>query len=255
MHNILTCDVMTMFLKFQTERARLCLQAAGELEKQKASNEEKIKTNTKKAQKHMKSVETYKAMNETQNLGYYDAFKQQINRIDFESNVNRLELASVWDEIIEMLKRYELPDDFEVKAEWVDQGTDFRRLLEPLDIANYYRHVRNDVAGPYMGKGRPRRYRYTQRWLEHLKRKPAGTYSESCFLAQVEELCIRTSKNIPFEVLEEEILKLEGEIKRWNEEKVLSKDVFLEGSTFMKWWKTLPQRHQDKSYIRGLIQV
>lgn len=243
---------MIMCLKFQTTRAIVCLQAAGELEKQKIRNEGKI--NKQKAETYMKLVEDYKAMNETQKVGYYDAFKVQNNRNDFHSNVNRLELAGVWDEIIEMLRRYELPDEFERNPEWIRLGTEFRRLVEPLDIANYYRHVRNDVSGPYMDKGRPRRYRYPQRWLEHAERKAEGACSESCFLAEVEELCIKT-RNSPFEDVKEEVLKLEREIKRWNDEGVLSKDVFLEGSTFVKWWKSLPQQHKESSCVRNLIGV
>ncbi|MED6203495.1 Protein eds1L, partial [Stylosanthes scabra] len=61
-----------------------------------------------------------------------------------------------------MLKRYELPDEFEGKKEWIELGTSFRRLVEPLDIANYYRHLKNEDTGPYMIKARPKRYRYTQ---------------------------------------------------------------------------------------------
>ncbi|KAF7842807.1 protein EDS1L-like [Senna tora] len=233
-------------------RGRLCLRAAGEWEKVKARNEENI--NKKNAEECMKKVEEYKKMYETQKWGYYDAFKQQNDEIDFRSNVKRLELASVWDEITEMLKRYELPDEFEGNSEWIKLGTEFRRLLEPLDIANYYRHARNNIVGSYMFKGRPGRYRYTQRWLEHEKRKPKGAYSESCFMAEVEELYLKTRTKSSFEDVKEEVLKLERDIKRWNDEGVLSRDVFLEESTFVKWWKTLPQQHQQESCIRSLIE-
>ncbi|KAF7806130.1 protein EDS1L-like [Senna tora] len=233
-------------------RGRVCLRAAGVWEKVKTSNEETI--NKENAEEYMKKVLEYKKMYETQKWGYYDAFKLQNDEMDFLSNVKRLELAGVWDEITEMLKRYELPDEFEGNSEWIKLGTEFRRLLEPLDIANYYRHVRNDVAGPYMIKGRPRRYRYTQRWLEHEKRKAKGAYSESCFMAEVEELYLKTRTNPPFEDVKKEVLKLEQDIKRWNDQGVLSKDVFLEESTFVKWWKTLPQQHQQGSCIRNLIK-
>ncbi|KAI5406947.1 hypothetical protein KIW84_053267 [Lathyrus oleraceus] len=142
-------------------RARLCLRAAGELEKQKERNEEKIKKEIqKKAVASMRDLEEYKATCEkNKGKGYYDAFKVQKEEKDFQANVKRLVLAGVWDEIIEMLKRYKLPDEFEGKKEWIELGTRFRRLVEPLDIANYYGHLKNEDTGPYMNKARPKRYR------------------------------------------------------------------------------------------------
>ncbi|KAI9081671.1 hypothetical protein K1719_036407 [Acacia pycnantha] len=166
----------------------------------------------------MVKVQEYMEINPR--VSYYEAFKRQDDKNDFPSNVYRLKLASVWDDIIEKLRNYELPEEFEAKKKWVERGTQFRRLVEQLDVANYYRHVGNDVAGPYMeGKGRPRRYKYPQRWLEHAKREPKGTYSESCLMAEVEELWIKTEQGTPFEQVKERVLKLEGDIKRWSNQR------------------------------------
>ncbi|RDX64077.1 Protein EDS1L, partial [Mucuna pruriens] len=236
--------------------ARLCLQAAGEWEKQKSINEGKI--DVKKILNKMKEVEEYKAIceSEIQNKGYYDAFKMQEELRDFRANVMRLELAGVWDEIIEKLMSYELPDEFEGKKEWVDLGTRFRQLLEPLDVANYYRHGKHYEDGAsYMGKGRPKRYRYTQRWLEHAERRPPEPNSASCFLAEVEDICYKTSNsNSSFEDVKERVKRLEAQIKDWSEKGELAKDVFLEGSTLVKWWKALPPHHKQKSCIRNIIK-
>jgi enhanced disease susceptibility 1 protein len=70
----------------------------------------------------------------------------------------------------------------------VNLGTLYRRLVEPLDIANYYKHSKNEDTGSYLSKGRPRRYKYTQKWHEQLQRIPFGSSLESCFWAIVEEL-------------------------------------------------------------------
>ncbi|TKY73448.1 EDS1L protein [Spatholobus suberectus] len=175
---------------------------------------------------------------------------------DFHANVTRLELAGVWDEIIEKLRSYELPDEFEGKKEWVDLGTRFRLLVEPLDIANYYRHARHyeDGSSSYMVRGRPKRYRYTQRWLEHAERRPQEPSSTSCFFAEVEDLRYKTSKsNSSFEDVKERVERLEVQIKTWSDEGKLAKDVFLEGSVLVKWWKTLPPQHKQQSCIRSLI--
>lgn len=238
-------------------RARLCLRAAGELEKQKERNEEKIKKEFQdKAVPSMRDLEEYKSTCEINNgKGYYDAFKVQKEPKDFQANVKRLVLAGVWDEIIEMLKRYELPDEFEGKKEWIEHGTRFRRLVEPLDIANYHRHLKNEDTGPYMNKARPKRYRYTQRWLEHANRSPKAEITESTFWAEVEELCSWTSNNKPFEDIKERVLKLEQDIKMWTDKEVLTKDVLSKDPTYIKLWETLPQEHKATSCISTLFTV
>ncbi|KAJ0571301.1 putative EDS1, EP domain-containing protein [Helianthus annuus] len=63
------------------------------------------------------------------------------------SNKALLDLAKIWDVIVEMVRREDLPDDFEVWGELVDLGTRFRRVYEPLDIANYYRHSKGEDTG------------------------------------------------------------------------------------------------------------
>nr|KYP47007.1 hypothetical protein KK1_031376 [Cajanus cajan] len=239
-------------------KARLCVRAAGELEKEKIRNEGKI--NMRKVLESMEKVEEYRAAceSETTKHGYYDAFKMQDELRDFRANVTRLDLAGVWDEIIEKLRSYELPDEFEGKKKWVDLGTRFRQLVEPLDIANYYRHARHyeDDASSYMVKGRPKRYRYPQRWLEHAERRPQEVISESCFWGEVEDICYITSNgNRSFEDVKERVERLEAQIKAWSEKGYLAKDVFLEGSTLVKWWKALPSHHKKQSCIRRLIET
>ncbi|KAJ8559880.1 hypothetical protein K7X08_003938 [Anisodus acutangulus] len=149
----------------------------------------------------LSKIQEYQTKCDIHKVGYYDAFKLQETIDDFNANVKRLEL---WDEIIEMLKRYELPDSFEGRKDWIQLGTQFRRQVEPLDIANYYRHLKNEDTGPYMIRARPKRYRFTQIWLEHAERVQTGASSESCFWAEVEEL-----RNKPFVEVQNRVLSLE----------------------------------------------
>lgn len=162
-------------------------------------------------------------------------------------------MAGIFDEIKEMLKRYELPDEFEGHREWIDIGTRYRRIAEPLDIANYYRHLKNEDTGPYMKRGRPKRYRYTQRWLEYALKISAGSSGESCFWAEVEELCLRTINMGLFEDVKAHILSLEKQVDKWVQDRELGDDIFFEDSTFVKWWKTLPQLHRSGSCIAKFI--
>lgn len=229
-------------------RARLCLRAAGEVMKRKMENQIRIDDKKPEIEKGLAFLEEYKTRCEVRKVGCYDAFRASKSADDFNANVKRLELAGIWDEIIEMLKRHELPDGFESRNEWVQLGTRYRHIVEPLDIANYYRHSKNEDTGPYVTKGRPKRYRFTQRWREHALRMPTGSSSESCFWAEVEELSLGA-----FEDVKERILILETKIEEWVRKSELGKDVFLDDSTFVKWWKLLPQQHRSVSRMTWLM--
>ncbi|RZR70706.1 hypothetical protein BHM03_00001107 [Ensete ventricosum] len=233
--------------------ARLCLRATAEWEKQRLRNQANIDDNYSKIKEALNFLSDYRATCEVRGLGYYDTFKLQKDVEDFNANVKRLELAGLWDEIVEMLRRYELPDGFEGRQEWVKLGTQYRWLVEPLDIANYYRHSKNEDTGPYMVKGRPRRYRYTQRWLEHAERSPAGSCTESCFWASVEELCIDTGDGKPFVEVRSRVVELETEVLRWVTKGSLGRDVFVSESTFARWWVTLPRQHRAESCIARFV--
>ncbi|KAL8162207.1 hypothetical protein V2J09_013696 [Rumex salicifolius] len=235
-------------------RARLCLRAAGELENQKMRNQMKIDNNRRKIEVGLNALQSYQERCEARKVGYYDAFKIQKDLEDFNSNVKRLELAGMWDEIIEMLKRYELPDEFEGRRDWIELGTKYRRIVEPLDIANYYHHSLNESTGPYMVKGRPNRYKFVQRWREHAMNMETQSIPESCVWAEIEELHIIVGLNkIPFENVKERIVQLERDVSQWVRTGQLGGDVFLNESTFVKWWKTLPHQHTTTSSIADLL--
>ena len=191
-------------------------------------------------------IAEYQKACDDRKIGYYDSFKIQKGNEDFEANVKRLELAGIWDEIVEMLKRYELPDGFESNEDWIKLGTKFRKLVEPLDIANYYRHSKDEDTGTYLREGgRPKRYKYTQRWREHAEKLDEGASSETTFWAKVEELKRKT-----YEKTKEQVIDLEKQVNEWVDEKEIGKDVFLEKSTFVEWWKTLPQKHRSESCLK-----
>ncbi|KAI9174142.1 hypothetical protein LWI28_012614 [Acer negundo] len=236
-----------------SSRARLCLCAAAELEKQKSRNLKKINDKIPDIEQALKILEGYKARCEAREVSYYDAFKASRDPDDFNANVKRLALAGMWDEIKEMLKKYDLPDGFECIREWVDLGTRYRRIVEPLDIANYHRHLKNEDTGSYMTKGRPGRYRYTQNWLEYAEHFPAGTRLESCFWAEVEEL-IQTSNRRDFEAVQEKVLLLGRQVETWIGARVIGDDIFLENSTFVNWWKSLPQHLTSTSWFSTRIR-
>ncbi|KAM2487256.1 hypothetical protein ACFX1W_039214 [Malus domestica] len=222
-----------------SEKARLCLRAAGEFEKQKRRNQEKVGSKMEMITKHLKIIEDYRALCE-HTVGYYDAFKIHKNKTDFVANLSRIELTGIWDEIIEMFKRYDLPDELEAKKEWINLGTRFRRLVEPLDVANYYRHSLDEDTGTYMKKGRPTRHKWTQRWLEFEQKLQTGSCTESCFWADVEELHKLSGNFAAVYEERERVLRVQEQVGQWIQDGVIGKDVLLKSSTFEEWWSKLP---------------
>lgn len=241
-------NILSMGL--QSTRGRLCLRAAGELEKQKRKNQDQIEKKRPEMEEAMKGLREYKTFN-AERAGYYNAFKKQDEKRDFNANVMRLVLAGIWDEIIEMLKRYDLPDEFEGEDSWIVLGTEFRRLVEPLDIANYYRHAKNEDTGAYMNKGRPRRYRYPQSWHEKKNDLKKGSCGESCFWADVEELL--KAANNGGKVDGAMAVKVQVGVAKWIKDGVLDKEVFLKESTFLQLWDKLGPLKLQQECIRALM--
>ncbi|KAF2543423.1 hypothetical protein F2Q68_00031096 [Brassica cretica] len=160
---------------------RKCLLAAYEAEKKRVDNQSKMdkereyKTEEKMdKEKKPKKIEekdwienVYKPRCLALAKGYYDSFKESPEDDDFTANVTRAELAGSFDKVFGLLKKGQLPDGFEGRSEWIELQIRYVKLVEPLDIANYHRHLKNEDTGPYMGKGRPNRYKHAQRLFEH----------------------------------------------------------------------------------------
>jgi enhanced disease susceptibility 1 protein len=87
--------------------------------------------------------------------------------MDINTNFRMEWLARFWDEIIEMCERRELPNDFQSKNKWINAGTAYRRFVEPLDIAHYYRMCKG--KGNYLSDGRHTRHKVIQKWMEEKK--------------------------------------------------------------------------------------
>ncbi|XP_076903414.1 protein EDS1-like [Bidens hawaiensis] len=234
--------------------AKWCLLAAEEAEKRKKENEDQIKESMRKyksdnSKTKLKIIEdlideilAYKRKHDDGEIDYYEAFKLQNEHDDFKANVNRLEQAKIWDVVMEMVVRKDLPDEFETWDELVELATQFRRLYEPLDIANYYRHFKGDdnQGTPYI-QVRPKRYKFTQRWFEHANVTGFEKGCESTFVADVEELTnevIKKKKTI--DEVKKGLESIHDKIKKWqSDEKIANADVLWGKSALSKLDATL----------------
>eukprot|EP00253_Pinus_taeda_P032539 PITA_32539 len=239
----------------QNDHAQLALRKAGETEERYNTNVDKLAIELSLKQSSMAELEWYKESCED---GYYDNFKNQ-DRKGIHADINRVKLAGFWDEIIEKWEGHELPSDFESQNKWINAGNTYRKLVEPLDIAYYYRNNRN---GNYLSDGRPKRHKVLQEWMEAKEKtrssrgssrgqrsrgKPASLTEDSCFWAYVEEAWkalenLKQGQHQSLQSLEE----FERYVTTMNDALKISADVLFEGSRFMTWkaeWEKYKREH------------
>lgn len=145
-------------------------------------------------------LEWYKAFCDASHdqLGYYDSFKQRrgASKRDFKVNMNRIKLGTFWNNLIEKLETNHLTNDFHKLLKYVNASHFYKLLVEPLEIAEYYRTGQHREKGDYMNHGREKRFKVFDKWwgdriVGDEESKPRSEYAsltqDSCFWARVEE--------------------------------------------------------------------
>ncbi|GLJ13084.1 hypothetical protein SUGI_0204870 [Cryptomeria japonica] len=226
----------------QNIQAWLGLKAIEDNKSKLTTNMDKQSIKLDEMQDCMAELEWYKIICEDNLPGYYDCFKTHKSEKDLKANKNRLKLAAFWDRITELVEKEELPKDLQTQDKWINAGTEYRLLVEPLDIAHYYRLGKHEDSGHYIAHGRPRRYKLLQKWFEDKEKKggmqskkrtqPATLTKDSCFWAHVEEVHSKT---------DDELKCFIEQLKGMMDQFKLSKDVVLDNNTFMNWWKNDPK--------------
>ncbi|KAL7600950.1 hypothetical protein Lser_V15G23560 [Lactuca serriola] len=206
-------------------------------------------------------IEWYKASCDKSDdqLGYYDSFKLRgPSKRDFKVVMNTIKLGEFWDSVIGMLENNQLPHDFHKRAKWVYASQSYKLLVEPLDIAEYYKNGDHRKNGHYLKGGRHTRYTVFDKWWQERERdrfgdtdgysrrsKFASLTQDSCFWAKVEEARewlenVRSERD-PRRLagLWAGIEKFENYAKGLVERKEVSIDVLARNSSYMVWVEEL----------------
>ncbi|KAL3729051.1 hypothetical protein ACJRO7_033622 [Eucalyptus globulus] len=205
-------------------------------------------------------IEWYKACcnKSDEQRGYYDSFKQRgASKREFKINMNRFKLAAFWDDVIDKLDGKELPHDLHRGSKWVNASHSYMLLVEPLDIAEYYRSGMHLKKGHYIGNGRARRYEiFGEWWAQRVVRKKlgnrrtryAGLTQDTCFWAMVEEAkewldkIKRESKPANLASLLDRLIEFETYAMKKVKGLEVSADVVAKNSSFSMWleeWRAL----------------
>uniref|UniRef100_A0A0C9RJE4 TSA: Wollemia nobilis Ref_Wollemi_Transcript_14734_2090 transcribed RNA sequence n=1 Tax=Wollemia nobilis TaxID=56998 RepID=A0A0C9RJE4_9CONI len=234
----------------ENDHARLALNKAGEVQYEYDSNIAELNENLSKSQSYQAELEWYKGRCKDEGPGYYDCFKLQGDKRDFRANYLRKTLETFWNEIVEKVEKHELPSNFQSQNKWVNAGTTYRKLVEPLDIAHYYRTCKDGKS--YLSPGvRPHRHIVLEKWFEEKEKtrrgrgrgretklgrtKFASLTEDSCFWARLEEACKET--NLANAQFKESLEGFEAYVGNMIKNHSISAEIFLEQSSFMKWWQ------------------
>ncbi|GLJ48326.1 hypothetical protein SUGI_1020150 [Cryptomeria japonica] len=165
-----------------------------------------------------------------------------------------------------MVKNQQLPNDLRYQNKWINAGTAYRRLVEPLDIADFY-HLHSD-RGSYLSiKNRPLYHRVLKKWPDDKNQtriergrgtkktstKFASLTEDSRFWARVEEAdkdltnLWREKEQTVIAHLKKSLKDFEAYVSKMIEDKSISMEVFFEESGFMIWWKKHREFQQQHS--------
>ncbi|KAL1827659.1 hypothetical protein ACET3Z_006071 [Daucus carota] len=194
----------------------------------------------------------YKKISRNQG-GYYDCYKtaesKSIKEGKTKEEVVRHQriLNQYWKHMVKEIDRMPKREGAtNIRPRVLYAGTHYRWLVEPLDIAVYYRQGKKD----YINKGRSQHYKLLEEW-EKGSSKPAERHKvsrvteDSCFWAHVEEAliaCRYLTEEIDSSSEEKEsryqsLLEFEAYVMDLIRMHTLSPETFQEGSSFMQWWR------------------
>lgn len=219
-------------------------------------------------------IEWYKAMCDESDdqLGYYDSFKLRgASKRGFKVLMNLTRLGKFWNNVIDMLEKNQLPHDFHKRAKWVYASQSYKLLVEPLDIAEYYRSGDYRKKGHYLKHGRARRYEIFDNWWRERdiygendkcsknRSKFASVTQDSCFWAKVEEAlswveCVKCERDPRLHAdLWANIEKFEQYSRGMVERKEVSIDVLAKNSSYTRLLEDLRVLKLQLPYISPQI--
>lgn len=198
------------------------------------------------AKVNLAMLEWYKKISEIDGHVYYDCYKTKRQKRDHRVEEFKRILTDYWERVVEEVEKKSQKEERRIRKRWLYAGTNFRRMVEPLEIAEYYK-----VKGrrDYWNGGRLNCYKKLELWLEESRRPEINLITrkrtikssiteDSCFWAHVEEAVIsckayKNGEGASFERLVEFESYMLGLIERY----LVSPEIFIPESSYMKWWK------------------
>ena len=217
---------------------------------------------------YMAYLEQYKKLSKDDGIGYYDKYKfERLTTTYMDLEKYEKSLTIYWKDMVDQAEKRPQTIGAFLRTRMLFGGTNYRRMIEPLDIANYY----NKGLSDYINNGRSEHYEKLEQWLKETE-KPSSSSGpndlkkqnvksilteDSCFWAQVEEALIlcelltgressvmnkesskkkRKASAMDEESSKKKLVEFENYIYGLLKNYAVSSEIFLPKSSFMKWW-------------------
>ncbi|XP_060194240.1 senescence-associated carboxylesterase 101-like [Lycium barbarum] len=190
--------------------------------------------------------------NSLEEAGYYDKYKTRRSRSrdEIESTESLIKhhrtLKLFWKRIVTEVENLPWKEGRKLRMRYLYAATSYRRMVEPLDIAEYYGRGKKD----YVSHGRSEHYKLLEKWstdedIHTYQRSQASSLTvDSCFWAYVEEALISCEvlKDGKSSLEDQEsargnLIKFEDYVMDMINNFLVSPEIFLPQSSFMLWWK------------------
>ncbi|KAK7855979.1 senescence-associated carboxylesterase 101, partial [Quercus suber] len=221
---------------------------------------------------NMAYLEWYKKLSKDDGIGYYDRYKNEsrngMKKTDMDVIRYKKSLTCFWEKMVDQAEKRPQTVGAFLRTRSIFGGTNFRRMIEPLDIADYY-----NIEGSrdYIKNGRAEHYKKLEQWLKETE-KPSSSSGpndlkkqnvksslteDSCFWTHVEEALIlcdslngresgvmnkesskkkRKSSAMDEESSKKKLVEFENYVYGLMKNYAVSSEIFLPKSSFMKWW-------------------
>ncbi|XP_027359326.1 senescence-associated carboxylesterase 101-like [Abrus precatorius] len=133
---------------------------------EKSIIQRRVKFNPSKKLSQMKTImaqlEWYKKEAKSRGIGYYDSYKNMKSLVDEDVVVFHKQLRIYWEKMVEEANIKPQKGGAAFRKSWLYAGTSYRRMVEPLTIADYYKQGGKD----YM-TDRPKHFVLLEEWFRN----------------------------------------------------------------------------------------
>ena len=199
----------------------------------------------------MAYLEWYKKNSKDKKTGYYDNYKNGSHTSDFDITKYKRALNNYWVDMVDEAEKKPQKEGASFRTRWLFAGTNYRRMIEPLDIADYYKEGGKD----YIKSKRSEHYKKLEQWQNETEKPASGTNNlkkqnvasilteDSCFWAHLEEarnscelLRRRESTDREKESAKQNLIEFGNYVYNLMQKYAVSSEIFLPQSSFMQWW-------------------
>nr|GEV30322.1 senescence-associated carboxylesterase 101-like [Tanacetum cinerariifolium] len=241
-------DTSVLIEKIELKQAKMIKKRNNKYEPARKLNDMK-RNMLNDMKRNMVCLEIY-MMTRRPTMGYYDSYKNAKGTEDIKVQQDIMKLGlylnQYWRDFVKEKDEMPQEEGANLRKRWLYSGTNCRRIVEPLCIAEYYKNGKKNYIAE-----RPDHFKLLEKWLiedkKDLKPTPrtntaASLTEDSCFWAHVEEALIslkdlrnKESNNNPADT-DKELEQFEAYLMRAINNYSVSSDIFLEESSLMKWW-------------------